>query len=168
MRGMTLIETVVSVAVVSVLLAGALNTAGAAAATRHLRDERLLAETLCDELMAEILARPYLDPDSGLNGTGPGAGEDGTSDRLARDDVDDFNGWKASPPITREGKAIAGADGLTRSVFVFKYSGSSSTDLFKLAGEVKIVVVRVSRGDKVLAERARVRAPCWDMRYRED
>jgi len=167
-RGMTLIETVVSVAVVSVLLAGALNTTGQAAVARRLTSERRLAEKLCSELMAEALARPYLDPDTGINGNGPAGDEASTTTRVAFDDVDDFHGWKASPPLTRDGKVIAGTTGLTREISVTKSNKSTGTDLFSYAGEVKLVVVTVSRGDRQLARVSAVRVPVWDKRERED
>jgi type II secretory pathway pseudopilin PulG len=163
---MTLVETVVSVAVVSVLLAGALNATGASAAGRRLSEERRTAEKLCDDLMAEAMSRPYLDPDNGNNGEGPAPEEASTSVRTAFDDVDDFNGWKASPPLTRDGKAISGTTGLTRGITVVKYPGA--TDMYKYAGEVKVVTVTVWRGGRELASRTAIRVPAWDMKDRED
>lgn len=167
-RGMTLIETVVSVAVVSVLLAGALNTTGQAAVSRRLAGDRRLGEKLCSDLMAEALARPYLDPDTGINGDGPAPEEVSTTNRLEFDDVDDFHGWKASPPLTRDGKLIAGTTGLARQISVTKYNAKSGTDLFAYSGEVKLVVVTVSRGDKQVAQTSAVRVLAWDARERED
>jgi MSHA pilin protein MshD len=163
-RGLTLIETVVSVVVVSLLFAAALNASGVAAATRAVTDGRRQGEELCQALMAEVLSKPYYDPQTGANGLGPGFGEANGTDRTGFDDVDDFNGWTASPPVDRSGITIPNTTGLTRSVIVEKLSRSTGTDLFTNAGEVKAVRVQVKRNSKLLYELDAVRSPAWDTR----
>lgn len=53
----------------------------------------------------------------GTNYIGTETGE-GTSTRADFDDVDDYDGWTASPPVERDGTAVAGYDGWTRNVTV--------------------------------------------------
>ena len=161
-QGLTLIETVISVVVVSLLLAGALNAAGASGMTQALTQDRRIGIELCQSLMTEIVSKPYYDPDTGLNGLGPGFGEAKGVDRTGFDDVDDFNGWIARPPKERDGTIIPGTTGLTRSVVVSKYSNAGNADLFTAAGEVKLVTVKVFRSNRLIVELTGVRSPHWD------
>ena len=59
---------------------------------------------LADELMSEIVQQPYSDPD-GSAVFGRESGESPTP-RSAFDDVDDYDGWNASPPQYRDGTTI--------------------------------------------------------------
>lgn len=162
--GLTLIETVVSLAVVSLLLAAALNTTGSAATTRALAADRRVAEELCNSLMTEILKTTYLDPDTGLDGTGPAEHEVSATHRLLFDDVDDFNGWNKRPAVERDGSAIPAAKGLRRKVSVTRFSNSGGASLYTWAGEVKIVAVEVSRNQRILYALTAVRHRDWDRR----
>lgn len=162
--GLSLIETVVSVVVVSLLFAAALNATGASAATRALVNDHSRGAELCQALMAEITTQSYSDPDTALDGLGPDLGESNGLDRTGFDDVDDFNGWSSSPPEERDGTAIPNTTGLSRSVIVSKYSDALNGDLFADAGEVKLVTVKVKRGDRLVYQLTTVRAPDWDTR----
>lgn len=162
-RGLTLIETVISVAVVSILLAGALNAAGAASATRALAHDRRIGEQLCQGMMAEILAKPFVDPDTLEDGLAPEPGEIG-ADRSKFDDMGDYHAWSASPPVQRDGVGIGGAGGLTREVEITRYIDASRTDLFKYSGQVKVVRVRVLRNSRLISQLTAVRVPDWDAR----
>ncbi len=163
-RGLTLIETVISVAVVSLLLAAALNTTGVASATRALANDRRLAEELCQSMMSEILAHPFVDPDDGKDDLAPTFAESAFASRLAFDDIGDYHAWSASPPVNRDASAIAGTAGLTRTVHISRYINASRTDLFQHAGQVKVVRVRVLRNSRVIYELSALRAPDWDAR----
>ena len=81
--------------------------------------------------MAEIMQQAYLDPTSPTFGP-----ESGESTRLQFNDVDDYNGWKESPPQNRDGSNIPGYTGWKRKVKVqwadpltLSTSGSSDTGL---------------------------------------
>ena len=66
--------------------------------------------------MTEILQCRYLDPGQNVYfGTEPG---ESSKDRSDWDDVDDYNGLVESPPASKAGDSIAGADGWTREVSV--------------------------------------------------
>ena len=69
--------------------------------------------------MAEILAKPYEDPDGNSAGIDIESDEpDPPSDRLAFDDVDDYHGLMNLPPELPDGAPIAGATGWKRQVRV--------------------------------------------------
>lgn len=115
-QGMTLVEVVVSTAVVGLMLVAALNTVGATArsyaAARNLQQGHLLAQ----QLMAEILEGRYEDP-GGSPVFGREAGET-TTGRSGYDDVDDYDGWSACPSQQRDGTLVPGAEDWTREVAV--------------------------------------------------
>lgn len=115
---MTLAETVVSLAIVGGLLAASIGMLGAAtAAQRHVR-ERSIGEALAAELMYEILEQPYMDADDEAGGFGPDAAEQATGNRSLFDDVNDYDGWSASPPQSKSGSPRSDLPGWSRSVTV--------------------------------------------------
>jgi prepilin-type N-terminal cleavage/methylation domain-containing protein len=115
-RGITLIESVISLAIVGVVLVAALQTVAASARFRAQRGERELGMAMAEDLMGEILSVSFEEPD-GTPVFGREAGEADT-DRVSWDDVDDYDGWSASPPVRRDGTPVPGATEWTRSVSV--------------------------------------------------
>src|SRR4029079_16607222 len=94
--GLTLIEVVASTMIVSLMAVASLNALAAATKSSNSIGNRAIAAGLADELMSEIMMQPYSDPD-GSPVFGHESGES-TSVRSAFDDVDDYDGWNASPP----------------------------------------------------------------------
>ena len=139
-RGLTLIESTLSVVIVAVMLVAALRTLGSTARANDIQLRQQTAARLAHELMAEIIPSRYEEPwniatlviDDGLGGiinldpseklSVPGFGletdEDDGSTRSRFDDVDDFHGWSSSPPEDKDGTAVLNALGWTRSVTV--------------------------------------------------
>src|SRR6476660_1423584 len=95
-RGLTLIEVVAATMIVGLMAVAALNALAAATKSSNSIGNRAVAAGLADELMSEIMMQPYSDPD-GASVFGHESAES-TSPRSAFDDVDDYNGWNASPP----------------------------------------------------------------------
>lgn len=90
--GFSLVEVIVSALIVGVMLVAALETAGAVFHTERQNANRLIGPNLAMELMTEVLARPFEDPE--VDDTNLGNTEDGTiSTRDDFDDVDDYDGW---------------------------------------------------------------------------
>lgn len=115
-RAFTILEVIVSLAVMSLMLVTALHMMGSANAARVSQRWRSEAAARGHELMAEIMQAAYADPDGGT-GIGLDGGESPSS-RSTWDDVDDFHGWSSSPPKRADGEALAGLAGWTRSVTV--------------------------------------------------
>ena len=103
-RGLTLIEVVASTMIVGLMAVAALNALAAATKSSNSIGNRAVAAGLADELMSEIMMQSYSDPD-GSPVFGHESGES-TSVRSAFDDVDDYDGWNASPPQYRDGTVI--------------------------------------------------------------
>ena len=67
-RGLTLVEVTISIVIVSVMLVAALTAAGSSNSRRYRTDLATNALILAEDLMAEITALPYSDPDTETNG----------------------------------------------------------------------------------------------------
>ncbi len=116
-RGMTLAECVICVVLVGVALVAALDTVGAAKSGLRQVNDRRCGHQLAQALMEEILQQAYADPAdltaitaavyaSGQYNAavlGLETGEEVPGDRSLFDDVDDYDGWSASPPQDRDG-----------------------------------------------------------------
>jgi Tfp pilus assembly protein PilV len=75
-RGLSLVEAVLSVILVSVLLVASVNTVGASRAAQSATSNRSWGNVLAQGLMSEILQQSYADPASGevkVFSFGPGA-----------------------------------------------------------------------------------------------
>lgn len=146
-RGITMVETVLSTIVVSVLLSGALSATVSSRALVSAADQRRQALWLADELLGEIMRKPYTDPQTPAGAAGPDAGE---SKRADFDDVDDYTNWKETPAADASGTPIAGAERLTRAVTLstgVKEGYQVGTGIW---ADYTVVRVEVYRGDALL------------------
>ncbi len=151
-RGFTLVEAVICIGIVGVMVAPTLYVVGASRTTRLRSENHARAASLADALLAEVMAKPYADPDSPHAPLGPNGGEGSGGGRLNFDDVDDFDGWNASPPIRPNGAPIGGVGGLTRCVSVGYVSPDDMDTYVPTDTGLKRITVVVKRGDAVLAE----------------
>jgi len=137
-RSFTLVETIVSVAVVGVMFVAALNTVGAARMRQHKMSRGCVGRHLAQLLMAEILQQAYAEPvDAPVFGAEP---SEATGCRAIYDDVDDYRGWAASPPENKDGTPVGDLSGWQRDVYV-KYT---SPDDFSLVVGIDTGVKRIS------------------------
>jgi type II secretory pathway pseudopilin PulG len=114
-RAFTLVEAVMSILIVSSVLVASLGTFGAIGQARQKQIDREAAVHLASQLMSEIFQCYYKEPTGSSTTLGPDAGE---TSLAAYDDVDDYDGFTASPPMSRDGTFLAGYTGWTRSVRV--------------------------------------------------
>ena len=105
-RGFTLVEAVISLAIVTTMIVVGLEMMGASAKARIVQREQASATGLARLLLAEIRQCRYTDPDY-PGGFGPG----GSETRPTYNDVDDYNGYEQSPPRFKTGAAVPGYDG---------------------------------------------------------
>ena len=116
-RGFSLIESVMCVVIVSVMFVAVMNTVGAARMAQYKTDGRTRGSLWAQELMAEIIQQAYEDPEDGPGSIGNDSGESGGS-RVDFDDVDDYDGWYASPPEKKDGTPLTALTGWSREVQV--------------------------------------------------
>jgi len=113
--GISFVEVLVSMVVMSVLMVVALNTIGGAAQSYAQLNAQAKGEMLAQELLGEIMAQPYAE--NGGTTIGTEAGEL-TGTRAMFDDVDDYHHWSASPPALANGTTLPDLEGWTRSAEV--------------------------------------------------
>lgn len=98
-RAFSLIEVVVAIAIIGLMLVGALSAVSASRGSqfkvRRLRQAHLLGQAL----MAEILQQDY-EETAGVLGPDP---DELSGVRAGFDDVDDYDGWSQSPPQREDG-----------------------------------------------------------------
>jgi prepilin-type N-terminal cleavage/methylation domain-containing protein len=148
--GLTLIEVVASTMIVGMMAVAALDALAAATKSSNSIGNRAVAAGMADELMAEIMMQSYSDPD-GSPVFGHESGES-TNVRSAFDDVDDYDGWVASPPQYRDGSIIPDRANWRQRVTVnyvspTNLSQTGSTDL-----GVKRIRVQIEYQNQVLAD----------------
>jgi type II secretory pathway pseudopilin PulG len=107
--GLTLVETVAAIAVMAVAVAVGVGSIASSLPESTRAPLTVTANELARDLLEEILARSFDDP----NGT-----ESGEAGRSSWDDIFDYNGFTESPPTDPTGAAITGATGYTRTVRV--------------------------------------------------
>lgn len=135
--GFTLVEAVLSVLIVAVMIVGAMHTFGSLARGRLVMLSRCTADGLAGQMLSEIVQNRFEEPDETVT-FGPEASETG-GPRSVYDDVDDYDGWSATPPQARDGTDISDLTGWHRSVVVenvdvdtLASAGSTVTGLKKI------------------------------------
>ena len=157
--GITLVETVLSLLIISGAFVAALNSIASARAAQAVVSERQLGIILAEDLMAEILSKPNYSEGTGV---GPEVDEMKMYNRSLFDDMDDFHAWSSSPPVDSEGNKITGAEAYSRQVSVnWVDPDNPSLDASRDTGLVRIMVT-VKRGSKTVAELTAFRSDIWN------
>jgi prepilin-type N-terminal cleavage/methylation domain-containing protein len=150
-RGFSLVEVIVCIGIVGIMMVAALNTVAMAKQSQRIMGDRARGQLLAVDLMSEILTLPYEDPEDTDVSFGPGADESTTSDRSLFDDVDDYNGWSATPPQRKDGTTLTDLTGWQRSVSVSWINPNTLTQTKMLETGAKRVTVTVQRGPREVA-----------------
>jgi len=141
--GMTLIECAISIAVVSTMLVAAMYALGAFSRARRSQFERCTGGALARALMSEILQCRYAESLEDVT-FGRDSGESSNL-RSDWDDVDDYHGLIESPPESRSGQTVVGADGWTRKVIIERVQADNPGQVAsKDTGLVRVTVQAVS------------------------
>jgi prepilin-type N-terminal cleavage/methylation domain-containing protein len=115
-KAFTLVESLIAVVIVALALTSALNMLASFARVRKVQAAQSRAPALAAELMSEILSAEYSDPAAPDNWGVESDEVNGT--RVLFDDVDDYDGWSASPPQEKNGAVVADAAGWAETVAV--------------------------------------------------
>lgn len=154
--GFTLVESVMSMLIVSILLVAAVRATGASGLVQYKTAEKTAARLLADGLMSDITALPYEDPIvTPLFGVE--AGETSTS-KANYDDIDDFNGWTESPPQDKDGNTIPNFSTWSRSVVVERVNSATPSTVAGAETGAKRITVTVKHNNVVVLTRVAVRA----------
>lgn len=134
-RAFTMVEVVLATATVGVLAVGALSVSVSAAKERTVAASRARAANLAQSMLDEVLSVPAEARSGGslldavaeeLAKATAESGGLGGADATARatfDQLTDYNGWTSTPPTDRNGVAVPGAEGYTRTVAVTQVAG---------------------------------------------
>ncbi len=157
-RGTTFAELVVAILIVGMLVVAALKTLGGATQAARYTAEKTIAQGLAEELLTEILCTHYAEPDDpsvfGIEGS-----ESSTS-RSLYDDVDDYNGWSASPPQDKDGTVRTDKANWRRQVAVRYVDDHDLTADSATDQGVKEISVKVYSGTKLVTTLTSIRANC--------
>jgi hypothetical protein len=146
--------------IAAVLLVAALQSVGASRRA-HLEVHKhsighLLARDLLTEILQQGYAEPFDEPEFG-----PEPSED-IGDRSAFDDIDDYDGWSASPPEEKDGTDLTGLDQWTREVTVDYVDPDDLSATIGGEQWVKRVTVTVRHGTTVAASIQMIRTATWN------
>lgn len=129
--GLSLVELVISIAIVGGLLASVMSVVGVSAQQSLQNSKRSRAAWLARDLAAEIASKSCASNDSGVNldlnlvefQTGDNTlglplGGAPLASRKGFNDVFDYHNWSSTPPTNPDGTRIPGFEGWTRSASV--------------------------------------------------
>ena len=153
-RGLTLIESMLAMLIVSVLMVAAMRAAGASGLTQYRSAERVRGCTLADGLMAEVMALEYQDPGAASFGLESG---ESSGTRASWNDIDDANGWSESPPQNRDGSDMPDLSDWKRAVKVEWVNSKNIGQVSASETGAKRITVVVSHADRIVATRVAVR-----------
>ncbi len=114
----SLVEAIVAIPIVGVMLVSALNTVGAARLTQQRTLQLQQGHPLAQSLLAEINALAYEDAADAVGLIGPSVEERAPGNRSLFNDVNDYSGWNASPPQTKDGLPLPAGARWRESVWV--------------------------------------------------
>jgi type II secretory pathway pseudopilin PulG len=147
--GFSMIEAVISTAIIGGLLAAALSAAGAASRTRSDIIERSAAQGVLREFWVEISRKSH---DQIINPALPM--------RLGFNDIFDYEKYHQSPPTRADGSALPGADRLSVRVAVRSLHPTTLLPDDPGTGLAE-VVISVRRGDRIVAELPFLHSRTW-------
>ena len=109
--------------------------------TQQRMGDRGLGTLLAQDLLAEIMRQNYADADAGPDSFGLGGDEVGDGSRDRWEDVDDYDGWSASPPQQKDGTELSDFADWERSVEVIWVDPDDlSQEVFSNQGAKRITV----------------------------
>ncbi len=144
-KAIAYLEALIAAAVMGVGMAAGLSAYGAFAQGVAADSETAVATELAAQLAAEIAAQAYEDPINPV--WGPESGESNGT-RTLFDDVDDYDGWEATPPSLPDGTVLSEFAGYRQQVSVTHES----------ARKWKTITVTITKGSKKRAELTLLRA----------
>lgn len=145
-RGFNLLEVTISTLLVGFLLIGSMNTTGSLIRKHGIRAQNDVKLALAQDLLSEIQQAAFEDPEGG---TGFGIDWGERSDRRSDfDDVDDYHNWNEAVIQDRDGQALAGYTGYSRSVVVEPVRLDDPSIVSSSSIDLKRVTVSVTGPDQ--------------------
>lgn len=146
-RGLSLIETVISAAILAGLMAAVLSAAGTTAARRRAAADARTAQALADELASETALLSF-DPVANILGS--------PTRREMFNDLLDAHGWSESPPASIDGIPNTALAGWSSSIAVQWVSPSAPRTAVAFDTGCRRITVTVSRGGQTMTTAIRL------------
>lgn len=154
-HGVTFAEVTVATAIVGMLIVAALRTLGGATQASRYTAEHAIGLLLAGDLMSEIMNAEYAEPtETAVFGIEP---SESSTVRAAYDDVDDYNGWDASPPQLKDGTVMSDKAGWRRTVSVRYLEDQNLGAETATDRGVKEITVTVNAGARQITELTAIR-----------
>ena len=148
-----------STLLVSILLLTALQTVGASFRSEFYTAQQTQAILFAEDMLSEIIQMEYEEPDDNpIFGRENG---EGTSDRLAWDDVDDYDGWSSSSLEYRDGTQIPDTTSWTRTVTVVRVEANNPESTTNQDDGLKRITVTVSKDGVELGSLSVLQSQAW-------
>lgn len=103
-RGFTLVETLIAAAILAATVVAVLSPVFASYKQAQAMEETTIASSLARQLLDEITAKPFLDPQDGVVSNGPA---DDEKSRAAFDDIGDYDGYSDTTAALTESSGAA-------------------------------------------------------------
>ena len=152
-KAISFLEIIISLSLISIAILGTWQVLEVGMMSVYKNNQEVIATNLARGLMAEIMAKPFFDPQDPTN-TALGLNGETTGNKLTFDDVDDYNLYNETTPKTIAGVSMDYYNGFSRSVTVdyvnqdMIFSDNSPTD-FK---RVTVTVTAAGIANTVLVE----------------
>ncbi len=177
-RGITMIEATIATLLVGIVFASTLGVIGPVMRSTELAEKQIVAQRLVDELVSEIMAMPFDDPEeidkldmrggtldlNTVDALDPIGTNDGERSIVREDfdDVDDYEGWSSIPPSTKSGNKYIGMANWERQVRVHhvEIEGVDTKSLQRTGA--KWIRIRAIYNGILLAEEIIIRSESWD------
>ncbi len=152
-KGLTFLEIVISLSIFAVALVGLLQIVNTALNSSYRAGQEIIGTNIASGLLAEIMSKNFVDPDNPTNPLGPDPlvpTETRNGGVNAFDDVDDYNGYTESPPLTEDNRVMDGTEDLpncakfTRSVTVTYCDISGTNDITDVVGPTNYKHIKVT------------------------
>lgn len=139
--GLSLIETVVSTALVTILMVAATSTVAQVNRITSAESYRHAAARYAQYYMSEITSKPFVCPDCGSEAIGRGSGEG--SIRANWNDCDDYHNLYLSGLTDEQGNAIPGASGWRLYVHIWFSNPSNPTNAVSNRTDLKRIRLKL-------------------------
>ncbi|MEQ8786767.1 MAG: prepilin-type N-terminal cleavage/methylation domain-containing protein [Pirellulaceae bacterium] len=157
--GFSLLEVVVATLIVGLLMLAALESLGAITRGQGYVAQRSRGWLLAQDMMAEVLDRGYQEPDDApLFGR---EGSESSANRGDYDDTDDYHGWVASPPQSKDGAVMSNLTDWERRVTVERVSTADLVTGVASEEGLRRVTVDVRYNGVSVVKLVTLRAKAW-------
>jgi hypothetical protein len=171
-RGVSIVEAIISIVIIGTMIVTSVNLVGAARVSDLGMSRLGRADRLAEDLMAEVLAKPYEDTDGAAvfgveTGDGVGktvsiAGQSTTTGRERFDDVDDYHGYDDDPASYTNGSEMISYGSWSRHVSVEWVDPDRLNSVSQVETGAKRVTIEVKRQGALIATLVGYRTRAWD------